>query len=46
MFVETPGQGVKEVLPEGIEEDLGWNTAISYQGGYTVKACAGWMKIS
>ena len=46
MFVETPGQGVKEVLPEGIEEELGWNTAISYQGGYTVKACAGWMKIS
>lgn len=42
ILVETPGQGVKEVLPEGVEEELGWNPADSYAGGvYGQSLC--WM---
>ena len=33
LLVETPGQGVKQVLPEGIEEQLGWNIDILDEGG-------------
>lgn len=33
LLVETPGQGVKQILPEGIEEQLGWDIDDLYKGG-------------
>ena len=33
LLVETPGQGVEQVLPEGIEEQLSWDIDNKMRGG-------------